>query len=201
RNVVVCGEVGAGKSSLINLIMGSNVAITAAGTAGCTSRYTPYDVMIGEQCFKLWDTAGLYEGSEGVVPAATARKNLTAFLRGLDQAEGVHLLIYCVRGARARAVGALLTNYKIFPSVISDGKVPIVIVVTCLEDVRPQMEDWWNRNKNELAQLGIQFSGHACVTTLKDDPMESPDILERRAQSYQEVCQLILNNCSQTPHK
>ncbi|OAX32446.1 P-loop containing nucleoside triphosphate hydrolase protein [Rhizopogon vinicolor AM-OR11-026] len=199
RNVVLYGESGAGKSSLINLIMNGNVARTSPDAVACTTTHAPYDVTIGEQGFRLWDTAGLNEGSEGVVPTATAKKNLTAFLRGLDQADGVHLLIYCVRGARA--VGALLTNYKIFSSVIGDSKVPIVIVVTCLEDFRPEMEEWWKRNNRKLSELGMHFSGYACVTTLKDDLTESPDVLQRRAQSYQDVCELILKKCSQTPHK
>lgn len=133
------------------------------------------------------------------MPAAVARKKLTAFLRGLDQTDGVHLIIYCVRGARA--VGALLNNYKTFSSAIGESKVPIVIVVTYLEDFRPLMGEWWNRNKDQLARLGMHFSGFACVTTLKDDPSETQDILQRRAQSYQDVCKLILDKCSQSPHK
>jgi hypothetical protein len=133
------------------------------------------------------------------VPAARAKKNLTAFLRGLNKEDGVHLLIYCVRGARA--IGALQTNYKIFSSVIAGSKVPTVIVATCLEYFRPEMAAWWNRNENTLVQCGMQFSGYACVTTLKDDPAESPDIHERRAQSYKDVCELIVNKCSQIPHK
>jgi len=142
---------------------------------------------------------GLNEGFEGTVPAAMAGKNLTAFLRCLDQEDGVHLLIYCVRGTRATK--ALQTNYKTFSSVIRESKVPTIAVVTCLEDFRPVMTEWWNNNKGQLAKYGMHFSGYACVTTLKGDPVESPDICQRQAQSYKDVCRLILDHCSYTPHK
>ncbi|OAX34960.1 kinase-like protein [Rhizopogon vinicolor AM-OR11-026] len=58
RNVVVYGEAGAGKSSLINLIMGNDVAMTSPDRIGRTYRHTSCDVTIGEQCFRLWDTPG-----------------------------------------------------------------------------------------------------------------------------------------------
>ncbi|KAJ8591200.1 hypothetical protein M405DRAFT_123569 [Rhizopogon salebrosus TDB-379] len=188
RNVVLYGENWSGQLSLINLIMGREAAITS---------HTSYDVMISGQYFRLWDTLGLDEGLEGTVPAAKTEKNLTAFLRGIDQEDGVHLLIYCVHGARA--IGALQTNYKIFSSVIAGSKVPTVIVATCLEYFRGDMSAWWNRNEDTLARYGMQFSGYACVTTLRDDPAESLDIHERRAQSYKDICELILNKCLQAP--
>lgn len=199
RNVVLYGESGVGKSSLVNLIMGRDAAKTSPDALACTTTHAPYDVTIGGQCFRLWDTAGLNEGSEGTVPAAVAKRNLTKFLRGLNQEDGVHLLIYCVRGTRATK--ALRTDYKTFSAVIRDSKVPTIIVVTCLEDFRPVMKEWWHKNKDELATYGMQFSGYACVTTLKDEPAESPDIHQRRAQSYEDVCKSILDHCSQTPHK
>ncbi|KAG1891683.1 P-loop containing nucleoside triphosphate hydrolase protein [Suillus fuscotomentosus] len=188
RNVVLYGESGVGKSSLINLIMGRDAAKTSPDALACTTTHAPYDATISGQHFRLWDTAGFNEGSEGTVPAVMAERNLTAFLRGLNQEDGVHLLIYC-------------THYKIFSAVIRDSKVPTIIVVTCLEDFRPVMAEWWNENKDELATYGMQFSGYACVTTLKDEPTESPDIHQRHAQSYNDVCRSILDHCSQTPHK
>jgi hypothetical protein len=199
--------------------MGCDAAKTSPDALACTTTHAPYDVTIDGQCFRLWDTAGMHsfmlkvlvqnslmimlsglnEGSEGTVPAVMAERNLTTFLRCLNQEDGVHLLIYCVRGTRATK--ALQTHYKIFSAVIHDSKVPTIVVVTCLEDFRPMMAEWWNKNKDELATYGMQFSGYACVTTLKDEPTESPDIHQRRAQSYEDVCKCILDHCSWTPHK
>ncbi|KAG1851675.1 P-loop containing nucleoside triphosphate hydrolase protein [Suillus subluteus] len=199
RNVVLWGESGVGKSSLINLIMGRDVAETSPDALSCTITHAAYDVTISGQCFRLWDTAGLNEGSEGRVPAAAAARRLALFLGGLNRGDGVHLLMYCVRGTRATK--ALRTNYQTFSSAIGDSKVPIVIVATCLEDWRPVMTEWWNQNKDQLAKYGMHFPGYACVTTLPGGRTGSQDLRQRRAQSYEDVCKLILDHCSQVPHK
>lgn len=135
-------------------------------------------------------SSGVNERSRGAVPASVAEKNWTAFLRGLNEEDGVHLIIYCVRGTRE--IGAPQTNYKTFSSVIGDSKVPAVIAVTCSEDLPPVIAQWWDRNKDKLAVDGMHFSGYACVTTLGGGP---------EAQSYEDICRLILDHCSVTPHK
>ncbi|KAG1891684.1 uncharacterized protein F5891DRAFT_1069586, partial [Suillus fuscotomentosus] len=132
RNVVLYGESGVGKSSLINLIMGRDAAKTSPDALACTTTHAPYDATI------TGNTSGWFnEGSEGTVPAVMAERNLTAFLRGLNQEDGVHLLIYCVRG-NASNKGSQSAHD---------------IVVTCLEDFRPVMAEWWNENKDELATV------------------------------------------------
>ncbi|KAG1724238.1 P-loop containing nucleoside triphosphate hydrolase protein [Suillus lakei] len=197
RNVVILGESGVGKSSLINLIMGQDVAETSVDALAITVDAAPYDVTISGQCFRLWDTAGLNEGSEGRVPAPVAVNKLTQILGNLNKGDGVHLLVHCVRGTRVTR--AMRTSYQMFLSAIGHSKVPIVIVATCLEDRLPVMTEWWDQNKDQLAKYGMHFSGYACVTTLPGEDAVTKDIRQRRAQSYEDVCRLILNHCSQTP--
>ncbi|KAG1840218.1 P-loop containing nucleoside triphosphate hydrolase protein [Suillus tomentosus] len=199
RNVVLCGESGVGKSSLINLIVGRDVAETSSNALSCTITHAAYDVTISGQYFGLWDTAGLDEGSEGKVPAAVAARSLALFLGGLNKGDGVRLLMYCMHGIRATK--ALRTNHQTFSSAIGDSKVPIVIVATCLKDWQPVMAEWWNQNKDQLAKYEMHFPGYACVTTLPDGRAESQDLRQRRAQSYEAVCKLILDHCSQAPRK
>ncbi|KAG1777034.1 P-loop containing nucleoside triphosphate hydrolase protein [Suillus placidus] len=195
RNVVVYGESGAGKSSLINLIAGRHVAHTSPDANTCTFTNTPYDITIDGQQFRLWDMAGLDGNSDSRLPAALTDSNLSAFLHGLAQEDGVHLLIYCMRGTRA--MKDLRINYKIFSSALRDTgrEVPIIAVVTCLEFYLPEMTKWWNDNQSQLAQYGMKFSDHACVTTLPD----LPDIRQRRAQSREGVLRLILQYCVHAP--
>ncbi|KAG1724268.1 hypothetical protein EDB19DRAFT_1915626 [Suillus lakei] len=196
RNVVILGESKVGKSSLINLITGRKEAKTSPDVFESTVDTTSYDVTIRGQHFKLWDTAGLNEGSEGRVPAALAANKLTKFLGDLNKRDGVHLLVNCVRGTRVTK--AVRTNYQTFLSAVDHSKVPIVIVATGLEDFRPVMTEWWNQNKDQLVKYRMDFSGYACVTTL---PGGDAVTQERRTQSYNDVCRLLLDHCSesQTP--
>ncbi|KIJ68047.1 hypothetical protein HYDPIDRAFT_71034, partial [Hydnomerulius pinastri MD-312] len=127
KNVVVFGESGVGKSSLINLIAGEQVSQTSSGAAGCTFEYKRYLLNLNDQQYGVWDTAGLDEGTYGTVPAEKAEAYLKQLLRDLVKAGSIDLLVYCVRGTRIRS--ALLGNYHIFYSAICRKKVPIVIVV------------------------------------------------------------------------
>ncbi|KAG2145196.1 P-loop containing nucleoside triphosphate hydrolase protein [Suillus clintonianus] len=194
-NVVIFGETGAGKSSLINLILGSEMAETSCDAKGCTPGTKEYvhDIAIQNKILKvkLFDTAGLNEGSEGTVPAEEARKVLKKFLQKRMGQDGIHLLIYCVQGAKQGPQGmkALCRNYKLCSEVT--GRIPIVLVVTGLENMQEEMEDWWKYNERFISEHKMTFAGHACITTLPGDAT----LKERHDQSHLAVCKLI-EECS-----
>jgi predicted GTPase len=160
--VIVFGETGAGKSSVINMLAGTVVADTSRNAIGCTFENKCYPVSIHGNTFNLWDTSGLNEGQEGKVPAKVAIANLYDLIRGLE--EGVSLLVYCVRGPRIKE--QTKKNYKMFWSIFCQEKVPIVIVVTGLENEDP-MDAWWQANEGAFTKYGMAFSGHACVTATR----------------------------------
>ncbi|KAG0704670.1 P-loop containing nucleoside triphosphate hydrolase protein [Suillus ampliporus] len=193
-NVVVFGETGAGKSSLINLICRARTAQTSCDAIGCTTETNMYDVLIQNMVLKvkLFDTAGLDESSEGAVPAEEARRVLKKLLRSLMERGDVHLLIYCVRGTRERR--ALRRNYKLIRSQVKE-RIPIVLVVTGLENQKPEMEDWWKNNEQFMSELGMTFAGHACVTTVAINEDAGDRLKQRHDQSYHAVCKLI-EQCS-----
>jgi 50S ribosome-binding GTPase len=161
-NVIVFGETGAGKSSIINMLAGTDVALTSNTAIGCTFESTCYSVLIHGATFNLWDTSGLNEGKEGKVPTKDAIINLYDLIRGLE--EGVSLLVYCVRGPRIKE--QTKKNYKMFWSIFCQEKVPIVIVVTGLENEEP-MDAWWQANGGTFNKYGMIISGHACVTATR----------------------------------
>ena len=126
-------------------------------------------IATGDQKYRLWDTSGLNEGDEGTVPAQKAISNLVALVRQLstneNRAGGVSLLVYCIRGARVRDI--IRVNYDLFWGVICSEKVPIVLVITGLEN-EDVMDNWWGANRTELEEgMGMKFDGHACVTSTK----------------------------------
>ncbi|KAF8056962.1 P-loop containing nucleoside triphosphate hydrolase protein [Lyophyllum atratum] len=144
-NVLIFGETGAGKSSLINLIAGQVVASVSTSAQGETYESTPHSFTIPgtTQAVQLWDTPGLNEGEHGTIPALQAMKNLEHLVSKMRQ--GVSLLVYCVRGPRFR--DGWKTNYNLIVKGFCQGKVPVVLIVTGLENESPSMEDWWTRNE------------------------------------------------------
>ena len=190
-NVVLAGECGTGKSSLINLIIGRNVAKTSNDTAACTTEVRSYKVSIDGCTLKLWDTPGLDEGS-------TTRANirpseaLVKSLHRLQNKGDIHLLVYCMQGSRAKA--ALLKHYETIHDLLPPA-VPIVAVITRLERYQDRMEDWWSNNVQELAIFGMKFADHACITTIPDCRGLPSAFRERLIYSQRAVRDLIRRNC------
>lgn len=165
-NIIIFGETGVGKSSLIRMLGGSSKKQPAVSgdAAGCTSDTAYYSIMIGngkkEVRYRVWDTPGLNEGGKGTVPTSVALKGIHDRVQEL---EGVNLLVYCIRGAEYRDI--LQVNYDLVAKLVCGGKVPVIAVVSWLEN-EEDIESWWKANKGHLKKK-MKFSGHACVTTTK----------------------------------
>ncbi|KAG9316823.1 hypothetical protein JVU11DRAFT_2889 [Chiua virens] len=192
-NVVIFGETGVGKSSLINLIAGKNICETSSSAVGCTLDYKRYQITLNDQRFAIWDTAGLDEGSQGTVPAEKAEAYLRQLIRDLAKTSGIDLLIYCVRGTRVRS--ALLSNYHLFYSAICRRKVPIAIAVTGLENQEGSMDSWWLQNEKQFSALKMHFDNYACVTTLQPFSVENAALRDRLWTSRTALIKMITNAC------
>jgi GTPase SAR1 family protein len=162
-NVIVFGESGVGKSSVINMLMGEPVAAVSNEAAGCTYKSNKFRTTIDGREVMLYDTAGLDEAEAGTVSPERAIQNLRSLVKDLKT---VNLLVYCIRGIRFRTIVA--DNYNIFRNTIcgSNRKVPIVLVITGLEN-EDNMDDWWENNKEYFDQYNLKFCGHACITATK----------------------------------
>jgi len=150
RNVVVFGEAGAGKTSIITMI-------ADPGVAENIKNY--YDTEIDGARFRLWDTPS-DEGTAGWGDNAVVN-----LCRVIQRMEGVvSLFVYCVRGPRIKDTTA--KNYRLFHSMFFRSEVPIVLVVTGLEEEEP-MDEWWRANKVAFQKHKMIFAGYACVTGTK----------------------------------
>jgi len=197
-NVVIFGETGAGKSSLTNMIVGEDVAETSSGATGCTFESKSYEVEVEGVPLVLWDTSGLNEGEKGSVAAKDAVVQVYRLIQSLEK-DGVSLLVFCVRGPRIRE--STIKNYQLFYSAFCMAKVPIVLVVTGLENEEP-MDAWWRKNKEAFDIQGMQFNGHACVTATKGRMKQGRYIhADEYEESRVEVRKLILDARHTVPWK
>ncbi|KAI6169534.1 P-loop containing nucleoside triphosphate hydrolase protein [Pisolithus thermaeus] len=160
-NIILFGETGVGKSSVINLIAGGSVAEVSPDADGCTMNSTDYQFMIGSRKITIWDTVGLEEPQMGVNGYYAAIVKAYGLIQKLSRAGGVDLLLFCIRGNRITATTQ--SNYRLFYEVLCDKQVPIALIITHLEREH-RMEDWWVRNEENILKYGIKCAGHACVT-------------------------------------
>ncbi|CAA7263831.1 unnamed protein product [Cyclocybe aegerita] len=161
-NVVLFGESGCGKSSIVNMLLGSDAAATSGGGRGCTFQSAGYDIVIGKKNFRIHDTAGLEEGEKGRVPAHDAIVQLYKLLRSLE--DGVSLLVFCMKAPRVKKSGQ--HNWILFHDIMCQSKVPIAIVVTGLEE-EDDMDEWWEDNEDVFREYGMLSHGHACITAIR----------------------------------
>jgi len=163
RNVIVCGETGAGKSSIINMIIGEEVAKVSDAAKGVTFESTPYPTTLPDDFhITLWDTAGLNEGTKGKVNNREAIIKLHQLICDLREHGGVSLLVFCMRGPRITESST--DNYRMFYSSFCRKKVPIIMLVIPGESLG---DDWGNENKAVFRAQKMIFAGQACVVATK----------------------------------
>ena len=165
-NVVLFGETGVGKSSVINLIARKDVAKVSSDANGCTMQTTRYNIPFDGVNFAIFDTIGLEEPQMGVNVYLKAMEKAYELIGELGAAGGIHLLLFCMRGGRISATTQ--SNYRMFCECLYNKKVPIALVFTGLER-EVDMEDWWKRKETHILQYGIKSNGHACITAVQDD--------------------------------
>jgi GTPase SAR1 family protein len=151
HNIIVFGETGAGKSSIINMLQvdGSNKAIVSSSASGCTLSSTAYEGAIGDQLFTFWDTAGLNEGDLGRVPDMNAVVSLYHLLHKLKG--GVSLLVFCMKAPRVTEAGR--KNWDLFCNLLCHRRVPVVLAITYLD--QEDTDSWWSENESHFLKNGI----------------------------------------------
>lgn len=200
KNIVVFGEAGSGKSSIINTIAQKQVAKTSNDAVGCTLKPKRYTVDISGHKFALFDTAGLNEGSEGNVPDKQAKKQLKRLLKERmrhksPESDGIDLLVYCVRRCNTISLPTILDAYNtVYSGTCRKEKVPIVVVVVTGFESETHTESWWDAHRETFNSM--HPAGHACVTTTQEYLGIPADLTRRVAQSSEILRDLIVNTCS-----
>jgi len=178
-NVLLFGDTGVGKSSIINLIMGQNVA-DVSDVPHSVVEHTTYEVNFEGRLFKLREVSSI--ASMNFLRRFFAHRRLKKLYDKLYRESGVYLLLYCMRGPSVPS--ALPKDYKYMTN--TTNRVPIAAVINGLEGSLNTMDDWWTENKQALEHVGMHFSKHACITSLSDDPST--------LRSHEAICSLIYDS-------
>jgi len=183
KNIVLFGQTGAGKSSVVNLIAGEEKAMTSLGTQSCSRHWTEHSIAFDGHKYTVFDTAGLEDPECGVEEYLEAIMNARTLIMKLEKEGGIDLLLFCVRAGRVTST--TLNNYRLVYEWLCEKKFPIVLVLTGLEKEQ-NMEDWWIRNKVTFDRYEISFDGHVCVTAANN-------LDGRHQELYQQSRQLVRN--------
>jgi tRNA U34 5-carboxymethylaminomethyl modifying GTPase MnmE/TrmE len=167
KNIVIFGQTGAGKSSVVNLMAGKEQAVTSPDMQRCTTHWAEYSIACDGYNYKVFDTVGLQEQQKKPCEEhPDAIEDTRSLITKLDNEGGIDLLLFCMRGLKS--IPTIKSNYRRFYTELLSGekkRIPIVLVVTGLEGEQ-NMEDWWTRNEDTLKPIVVD--GHVCITAAKN---------------------------------
>jgi hypothetical protein len=173
-NVLLFGETGIDKISIIKLIVRQNFANTAPGAPYSMLKRTA-EATLKERGFQLWEVSSS-KASMSFFKRFIAKWRLKASYKKLHRAGRTPLLLYCMNGTSAPTASR---EYKDFTDIVRSTSCASIAVVVDLEGSLTNTGDQWTRYKGDLERLGMQFSHYICITSLPNDSntLRSPETI------------------------
>jgi predicted GTPase len=180
--VVISGDPGAGKSSIINMLAGEEVFDVGGDAKGTTFEHQGCAIRFGDLNMNVWDTVGLNMSKDEQVDPEKALENLFDLL---GHSGGISLLIFVMR---FRITDCTISNYRLIRDVLSGERVPMVAAITNRE-FETDNEKWWREIKTIYSRNQMNFAAHAIGTAnrrLDSDPTyaELRDGLRKAIRKY-----------------
>jgi tRNA U34 5-carboxymethylaminomethyl modifying GTPase MnmE/TrmE len=153
--VVICGEPGVGKSSIVNMLAGEEVFEVGRGAKGTTFEHKGCAIRIGGMTMNVWDTANTTE--QGQVSLRKLLEKLNDLLRAFGE---VNLLVFVMR---FRITQKTVDCYQLTRDVLCGERVPIIVAITNRE-FEEDNEGWWKEIEVNFSRHKMNFAGHAIGT-------------------------------------
>ncbi|KAI5995124.1 hypothetical protein EDD15DRAFT_2366052 [Pisolithus albus] len=139
-NVLVMGEIGSGKSSVINLLIGKTVAKVSPDAEPCTLKTVRHEATIQVQealtTVHIWEVVGFNQPED--MTGKGSGMTLDVDLDPILQAKAsVDVIFFCMQGSRLKNAPTRVVKHI---NDVSGGRITIVPVITNLEREK-NMED------------------------------------------------------------
>ncbi|KIK91380.1 hypothetical protein PAXRUDRAFT_830900 [Paxillus rubicundulus Ve08.2h10] len=187
-NVALVGMTGVGKSTLVNILKGSEVAEVNNDSKPCTLGATCYEVVESGTTYHIWDTRGLNEASwrrfnwfPWVSLDANAQlKNLLS--GGQKGSPEIDLVLLCVGGEKI-GIQAHWEAYTKIPTSIK-----VAVVVTRMGDIGSSQ---WRQTCKDTAKLkGIELD-----TNVMEGVPKFRDLQEQKARDCRDKILALISRC------
>ncbi|CAF1280555.1 unnamed protein product [Adineta steineri] len=182
NRIMVVGHAGAGKSSLINLLMKNDKAKVSSAAVGCTFNFDEYQTVYDDEFYEFIDTVGLNEGSRGTVPARKAIKELINFIK--KNKRGFNIILFVMK--QGRLDDSFEKNHVLFYQALLENKIPAILFVSHCEQDDP-MDTWIKNEINAHALDSYKFAEIVCGTTREPTGRFAKYIPALREESYQQL--------------
>ena len=150
--VLVIGETGTGKSTLINNLLGKEVAPVGHSMKSETLEVTPHEVAVEGVPVVVYDTPGLDDvrGEEDEEKHLEIMKSLLA--RGK-----IHLVIYCLKMTETRMRRGLIRMFKEYHKIGLPWEQTVIALIFAdnvkQEDIKPRFSEMQEQLKETLIEM------------------------------------------------